>query len=476
MVALVDKTGVAIRIEDDGSAATLLLGPRPPHQPVTPGQALEAMTAAGLAPLSHWAQALAQGVSRHRAAPDQRVAVQLTRLEPQAGQAGYVLWREGVDPTVARIIPGSPAEDERIDFYNQSRFVFVARGQMLGRVVDPVPGTPGTDVRGAVVAPADAEPAAVTIADGVAVDASGTMTAQVDGVLHFENVTVRVEPVLEIPGDVDFATGNVAFKGDVHVGGSVGDLFKVSSDQHVEVGGTIEAADVTTGGSLTVRGGIAGKEKGWLNIGGDLAARYLNGARGRVAGHVWVGREIDHTELEITGGLQAADGRIVGGSLTLGGDSSVGELGSPQGQATLIHLGFQPAMERQADRVLAIMARLRRRAKVRKKDLQRLSSGARGEANHPRAASLLREIEQLHARRRCWAEDLERRRLELARLANTELTVLRTLYPGVTIVTPKARATVAHEQAGPVMLGQTREGTVGIKRNGRSTYEHLASV
>ncbi len=473
MVALTDKPGVAIRVEDDGRAATVALGPTPRAQTLTPEQVLEAMNAAGLAALSHWAQALADGLARHRAAPDQRVTIELPATEPRTGTDGHVLWRDGCDPTAARL-QAAGADGERVDFYNQSRFVFVAAGQVLGTLVEPVPGQPGVDVRGRAIEPANPQPAAVNIADGAAVDAAGQITAQVDGVVHFEHNTVRVEPALMIDGDVDFNTGNISFKGDVRITGSVRDLFKVASRQSVEVGGTVEAAHITTAGSLTITGGVAGKEKGWLEVGQDLAARYLNRARGRVAGHVWVAREIDHTHIAVAGGIQAADGRIVGGRVTLGGDSTIGELGSPQGQHTIIHLGFSPNLERQADRILAIMARFRRRARRRKKALQKLHHG--GDAHALRIAALKRELDILRHRRECWAAALQRTRDQLARIATAVLRVERTLHPGVTIVTPRARATVTRQHPGPLVLGLMSEPAVGIKRSGRTTYERLTSI
>ena len=64
----------------------------------------------------------------------------------------------------------------------------------------------------------------------------------------------------DIPGDVDFSVGNISFGGDVNIHKSVLDLFRVTSQTNITIGGTIEAAEVHAGQNLIVRGGIVGKD------------------------------------------------------------------------------------------------------------------------------------------------------------------------------------------------------------------------
>jgi uncharacterized protein (DUF342 family) len=65
---------------------------------------------------------------------------------------------------------------------------------------------------------------------------------------------------LELPGDVDAATGDVAGAQDVLIHGSVVGASKVSGGGDVIVKGALEDAYVRAGRDLTVAGGIVGKD------------------------------------------------------------------------------------------------------------------------------------------------------------------------------------------------------------------------
>jgi hypothetical protein len=76
----------------------------------------------------------------------------------------------------------------------------------------------------------------------VTLDDESQLIANIDGVLHRQRNTVSIHEVMHIASDIDFATGNIHFGGDVHIDGNVLDLFEIHADGDVAVHGLIEAA------------------------------------------------------------------------------------------------------------------------------------------------------------------------------------------------------------------------------------------
>jgi len=84
-----------------------------------------------------------------------------------------------------------------------------------------------------------------------------------DGAVHYVDGSIAVYDVLEINGDVDFNTGNIDFNGYVNIKGTVEDNFSVKAEKDIEIGGVYGIGGVklieSTGGSIYIRGGVAGK-------------------------------------------------------------------------------------------------------------------------------------------------------------------------------------------------------------------------
>ena len=126
----------------------------------------------------------------------------------------------------------------------------------------------------------------------VANDDDTQLLAAVDGHVTIVDGKVTVNTVLEIPGNVDYSTGNIDYIGDVRIRGNITAGFTVKSGGDIEVIGVIEGATVIAKGNIVVKNGIAGGHKGLVSAGGSIFARFVENARLEVHGDVIISEAI----------------------------------------------------------------------------------------------------------------------------------------------------------------------------------------
>ena len=191
--------------------------------------------------------------------------------------------------------------------------------------------------------------------------------AESDGQLIIQGNKVMVSPKLEIPGNVDFSTGNVNFNGEVVIAKNVLDLFSVSSSKgSVAIHGIAEAATVWAAEDLIITGGIAGKEKGVFGAGKNIESKYITNAKVRAGGTITVHSEIVNCDLACAGKLTIETGPLVGGRAVATGGAKVKELGSEAGIKTILEVGTDESLREKCLEVAPqVDIRLRKASKVR---------------------------------------------------------------------------------------------------------------
>ncbi|MEW6546093.1 MAG: FapA family protein [Bacillota bacterium] len=269
---------------------------------------------------------------------------------------------------------GEAAADLRLRF----TFTSVAPGELLARRHPPIPGEPGTTVRGEAVpvkAPRDlvlvAGRGAELSQDGQEVRA--TSCGRPMSVRKGDRVQVYVVSELVHPRDVDLSTGHVHFKGDVKVGGSVLEGMEIMALGTVEIGGSAVGARVVGGGGVKVGRGVisstvvAGQRPGWLSAVLPLLTGVVKdlGDLGAALSQLWEAGEV-----------------LPGPALRLLLESSrFGQLGSRVGQLTSQYMSV-PIRERDEDLAAAL------------KRLQRLLSAPMGLRDPQELFGLLRALQE----------------------------------------------------------------------------------
>lgn len=331
--------------------------------------------------------------------PTREIVAEATR--PIHGGRGSILWhvgpdaedREGAHPVPGPEggeagEPGADDEPERIDHHARSNYTMVTARQELGRIIPPSEPIDGSDVQGRVIAAKPGRPATLRYdEESIEVTPEGLILAGRDGVLSRSRGRWAVRQHIQIPGSVDFSTGNIDFVGDIEVLRDVRDCFVVRTGGNLEVLGVIEAAELRVAGDLYARGGIASRERGHITALGDLVAKYADGARLDVGGALRVKREIMNCHTVVHGDVESPSATLMGGVLVGAGRIRLATTGGPGGVRTRLVLGSVPRLEAKLAQSARLVTTLRERA-------AQLPEGAPERAL---ATARVSELEEAHA-------------------------------------------------------------------------------
>lgn len=271
---------------------------------------------------------------------------------------------------------GAVQEDGCIDFKERNLFPSVQRDALLAECTAFVPGVPGRTVQGDDI-PAPL-PTAVELvaADHVRKeeqDGLQRLYAEIDGGIRVQTIetrgpdgpvrrcTLAIQPVLQIPGDVCYETGNIDVHGNVHIRGSVARGFRVIATGDIAISGSVDAgSEVTSGGNITVRQGIVG-EKTRVNGSGAVAARFVQDARVEADGDLLAGSYIHGAQVRV-GGRVRVEGRGGSGGGIVGGETWAvlgivsRNLGSERSATTRLTAGTDPDLFSQYERAAQMAA------------------------------------------------------------------------------------------------------------------------
>ncbi len=206
----------------------------------------------------------------------------------------------------------------------------VQKGAKLARLHPAVDGRPGFTIFGDDIDALGAESATLKPGPNVEIeeepDGKQLFRSAIDGRAAFSGDTVSVLETLEIAGDVNSETGNVDFRGDVFVSGSLLSGFSVVASGSVHLNGIVEAgSSILAGRDVVAAGGIIGKETGVVAE-GSIFTRFIQQADVRCAGDLEVGCYIQNARVS-SGGLVTVIRTSRNRSGTISGGRVVGARG-----------------------------------------------------------------------------------------------------------------------------------------------------
>jgi hypothetical protein len=257
---------------------------------------------------------------------------------------------EGKDGNIVEHYPREVNREIKVDEkgiadYRSTNYVQVIhKGAVICDIEPPQEGQPGLRVTGEIIEPKKVKPAKPPAGSNTTVSEDGTqLVATLDGHLQFSNGAFMIRPLLDIPGDVDYSTGNIDYRGDVHIHGDIRENFFVRATGNVTVDGTVEAANIEAGGDLLVSSGILGDNRAIIKSGGCIRVKYLESCvayagKAVYADCVMTAHVFSDDVISVTTGR----GTIIGGSLTAGRMIQAQMIGSQAGMKTSLVLGELP--------------------------------------------------------------------------------------------------------------------------------------
>ncbi|MDQ7014137.1 MAG: FapA family protein [Planctomycetota bacterium] len=367
---------------------------------------------------------------------------------PVNGVDAWIEWMDGFNPSEMN---DSPEADQSgtIDYYNRQSFIRVSKNEPIATLHAHTEGEDGLDVCGGTLTATAGKRLGMTIDKSLVLSDDRQLVAQIDGVLKLCKGKLRVEPVLEIAGAVDFSTGNIDFDGDVMIREDIRDHFRVRATKDVTIEGLIDASHITCGGNLYARRGVAGRDEGTLDIGGDAEIGYIEQARGKIEGSLSILREIMHSTLEIGKDLTGDAGRVIGGSLHVLGDVRLAEIGSRGDTPTKLILG--PKSELTDEGEAAANTHVLNEIEKMRNELRVLQDPTtpRSAVNAERMTELEFEIAEAEAELQALPTNVE---TPVDAECTSTIEVLRMIHARVTLEISGRTIVFGHELKGPVKI------------------------
>ena len=257
----------------------------------------------------------------------------------QEGEHGRV-----IEHYPRQLVRSVKLDDEGVADYRALNYIQVIReGDVICDIVPPKPGKAGLRINGVVAEPAPVKPATVPAGKNTKVTQDGLqLVAEKTGHLEHDGKNFYIKVLLDIPGDVDYSTGNLDYNGDIHIHGDVRSTLSVKATGNVVVDGLVEAARIEAGGDVLVSCGIMGDGNAKIICGGDLRAKYLESCEAYVGKSVFADCVMS-SQVYCDDTLQVTSGRgaIIGGSVVVGKTIKSKIVGTDSGRKTELELGAQ---------------------------------------------------------------------------------------------------------------------------------------
>ncbi len=393
---------------------------------------------------------------RLRDAGSEGQMVTITLVEgkwPVTPRDGSVEWAQD-------FFSGGFAVDDKtgaIDYWRRAEQRGVKQGQLLVTAVTAKQGEPGIDVFGRKVPVRRARRARVRRGPNVRVEEQGDdvlrFYAAAAGRLRWSSDLLAVDPVYTIPGNVGLETGYIDHPGSIVVRGDVLSGSRITSSGDIEVMGTVEAADIETEGSLTVRRGVAGAGGRRIRVGGSFHARFIMNVRLEAGGDVVAERDVINSVVKTRGALRMPVGRVAGGEVMALGGIVVGQGGSEGNVPTLLVAGEDfwigdaiGAKERQAEQLERDLQKLRNAAgPLALRGKKRLTAEQKEIVE-----KLLKQISEADARLEDLRDDIAKMQEESRLRAKPEIVVNATVYPETTLAIRGKSLRVREAVRGPL--------------------------
>ena len=323
----------------------------------------------------------------------------------------------------------------RADYRNQDRYVTVTEGELLAEIIpDDAVVEDGYDVTGKVISAKDTPQLDLEIGEHIRREEQENkilLYAAVSGEFLFENKKLDILEVHTVSGDVDLSTGNIKFPGTVAISGSVHAGFSIFAEGHVKIAGSVEAALVSSGESVTIAQGVKGGNKAVIRAKSGIETMFIEQATVLAVENVSVKNGCLRSMVKCNGKLRLVGekGSLIGGVVRARQGVIAADIGNRKGVRTEISFGQDYLV---MDRIEMEERELK---KLRDK-LAALDQSMAGYEKHGQKEGL----EKARKEKLKMMKVLEKRGLMLFTLRerfeqhfDASITVRGTIYPGVSV-------------------------------------------
>ena len=378
------------------------------------------------------------------------------------------------EPIAARGCPPVPGEDGTLEYLIDFETGFVppsaeagtvdlrasliravTPGQPLAVVHPPKAGQPGLDVFGRMLPsqPGKAlQPRLGANTERSAHDPN-LIVAQTLGHVRLAEGRVEVQEFYRVDGDVDYASGIIAFPKSVQVRGDVKAGFAVAAGGDVEIQGLVEDCSVKAEGKVLVKGGFTGQGKGLVESRGETCLGYVRNQAVRAEGPIRVAKEAVNSRLQSRQSV-SVNGLLAGGRAQAGASIECQVAGTETGTPTHLEAGFDFTVAEEMTDIRAQMDRMGKYVRKLEASLRHVHDMERlNRALDPWAIDLVFQMETMRAKVEAKIKYLRDRYAYLDRQSShpekATITVHRKAFPGVVVKIGREMLLIDETMYGP---------------------------
>jgi uncharacterized protein len=253
--------------------------------------------------------------------------------------------------------------DGHIDYKNLNLITNAKIGQPLARKKPAAAGAAGFTVTGEEIPSQIGKDHALPKGKNtdISPDDPDLLVASENGSVQFVNNIVIVEKDYKLLKDVDIATGNIKFVGNLQITGTVKSGFSVLVDGNLSISKNVEDSIISSGGSVTIEGGFINSGNGYIRATEDVAIRFIENGKVEAGHDINIGGEVINSNISAGNAIfvKGKKAVILGGQTAAYNLIETDSIGSDMGTKTLVRVGYNPEILREYQHIDSEIKRLK---------------------------------------------------------------------------------------------------------------------
>ena len=297
------------------------------------------------------------------------------------GRDGFFEYHFNPHPETRPII----LPDGSVDYNVLGKMELVKKEQLLVTYHSALPAENGRDVLGSAITAYEGKELPPLQCKRCEPDESGcNYYAGMEGNVTVDGRNLTVTPIYVVEGNLDAATGDVDFHGDVLIQGNVFAGVTVKTTGNITVNGHVETARLFAGKDVILKNGMQGSGNGIIRAGGNVMARFLEQTQ------VHAGKEVNtgailNCEVESGQNVVVAGNRgtIIGGTVTAVEQISAASIGNRAGVTTQLVIGLDCEFKHKMGEIDRLTDEYQANMTDAERALERLAGQLKAQPAHP---------------------------------------------------------------------------------------------
>lgn len=254
------------------------------------------------------------------------------------GKDGFFEYHFNTQPETRPII----LPDGSVDYNVLGKIELVKCDDLLVTYHPAIPAVVGRDIHGNVIDAYEGRNLPPLKCMRCGMNERNEYHASVEGNVTLEGNKLTVTPIFYRDGDLDAATGNVSFYGDVLVEGNVFAGVTVKATGSITINGHVETANLIAGKDVILKNGMQGAGNGTIRAGQNVMARFLEQIQITAGNEVNTGAllncKVESGKIVTVSGKR---GTIIGGTVMAVEEISAASVGNRAGVNTRLVIGLE---------------------------------------------------------------------------------------------------------------------------------------